>query len=157
MELTGSHWSWNSKLLRLAFMLKREAIQACIYIENVKLHMLAFMLKRDPEICISKNSTTIAFGRECEVRVWGWNATSAFDEGREVCVWIEMRPSRLAWDLCLRLEHDLRVCEVHAEALSSVIFRQPTGGRSWDNLYELSQLFCMNRHNCSVNHSHSRT
>ena len=43
---------------RLALKLKREATQA---------HVL--MLKCDPEVCVSKNSTTIAFDRDWEIRV----------------------------------------------------------------------------------------
>ena len=46
------------KLLRLAFVLKCEATHACV-----------LMLKRDPEVCVSKNNMTIAFGKDCEVRV----------------------------------------------------------------------------------------
>ena len=46
------------KLLKLAFVLKCEATQA---------HIL--MLKRDPEVCALKNSTTIAFDRDCKVHV----------------------------------------------------------------------------------------
>ena len=43
---------------RFAMKLKHEATQACV-----------LMLKCDPEVCVSKNSMTIAFGRDCEVHI----------------------------------------------------------------------------------------
>ena len=46
------------KLLRLAIVLKHETTQACV-----------LMLKHDSKVCVSKNITTIVFGRECEVHV----------------------------------------------------------------------------------------
>jgi len=100
------------KLIRLAFVLKHEAAQARV-----------LMLKRNPEVCVLKNCTTIAFGRDCEI--WGWNTTSAFNKWREVRIWVETWPSRLAWGYVWGWNVTSASARFASEALSLVIFRQP--------------------------------
>ena len=49
---------------RLAFMLECGAYRLALKLKREATHARVQMLKRDPEACVSKNSTTIAFGTE---------------------------------------------------------------------------------------------
>ena len=54
---------------RLASVLERGAHMLALKLKHEATQGRVLMLKRDPEVCVSKNNMTIAFDRDCEVRV----------------------------------------------------------------------------------------
>ena len=60
--------SLNMELRRLAFVLKRGATQACIYVET-RSYTACICVKRDLEVRILKTNMIFMFSIECDLRV----------------------------------------------------------------------------------------
>jgi len=116
-------------------MLRREAYRLVSVLERGA-HRLALKLKRKASqacICVETWSYT---GSRFNVEMWPWGLR--LKEQHDHCVWQRLRGSRLRLehDICvwqrmrgLRLDWDATSVSARfaSEALSSVIFRQPTG------------------------------
>jgi len=124
---------------RLTLKLKCEASQACICVEMQSYTSSHFNVKTRPWGSRLKEKHDLAFGRDCEIHVWDWNATYAFDKGCEVHLWVETRP-RVWHEACVwGWNATSASARFVSKALSLVIFRQPTY-RTPFKVFETPQL-----------------